>query len=142
MLFFFQATVTPDIYTYGHALSLPDALPLSCDSRRAGFFMRALLAGHLQGGLFGTFGGAPVAPLDPPHEKAGDGKQRNDQARQTDQGLIDRRETAALMQAALHGEEGLAGTVVARIDQPDHSLPHGIDQPGPGRGALRPFTSP
>src|SRR3546814_16099963 len=115
MLFFFQATVTPDIYTYGHALSLPDALPLSCDSRRAGFFMRALLAGHLQGGLFGTFGGAPVAPLDPPHEKAGDGKQPNDQARQKDQGLIDRPATAALLHAALPAEDGLAAPVLARI---------------------------
>src|SRR3546814_3398214 len=68
------------LVVHGAALSLSGRIPQrrgsppACDSRRAGFFMRALPAGHLQGGLFGTFGGAPVAPLDPPHEKYGDRK--------------------------------------------------------------------
>src|SRR3546814_14920880 len=62
--FFFNATATTEIYTYGHPLSLPDALPI-CAGGRGNSIGRAYAIGLAQAGA-----SVVVADL------SGDGAQR------------------------------------------------------------------
>src|SRR5690606_14783286 len=86
--------------------------------------------------LFGQFGIAPVAALDPPHEDAGHRKQRNDDARNEDEELVESAEPGAVMQRPLPGDDRLAGRHRLRVEYIHDAAAPGIDQHGHHRRAI------